>query len=143
MASSGWVELEFAQAETLAKVVWSRDRVGALEDRLPIEYVISVEEVSSSPWKVIADSSDRRPWIAGVDLGPAIALHGLPPNELREAERLLAEKKEIEKQIRSLQAADLAFAGKFRIPDEIHLLSRGDPEQASRRGSSIPAGSVL
>lgn len=54
---------------------------------------------------------------------------GLPPEEARLAMDLFAERKSIEEKVKKASAGQLAFAGKFRQPDVIRLLSRGDPEQ--------------
>ncbi len=42
---------------------------------------------------------------------------------------MLREKQIIEEQIEVTKNGQVAFAGKFRTPDKIHLLNRGDPEQ--------------
>ena len=123
----GWIEFEFAEVHELSRVVWSRDREGPFEDRLPIAYKIEVTETEQ--WQRVADSSDRRPWIAGMDLGPAFSIAGLMGDDLQAASKLLDEKRKLEAKIKSLETGQLAFAGKFRTPDAIHLLNRGDPEQ--------------
>lgn len=45
----------------------------------------------------------------------------------------LDRKSALEKRIEIAEAEKLAFAGKFREPDDIHLLRRGDPEQPTER----------
>ncbi len=67
--------------------------------------------------------SDRRPWVAGMDLGPTLFWGGLSPEEHKQASQLLAEKRKLEAEVKSLESGQLAFAGKFRQPDEIHLLT--------------------
>ena len=129
-AGQGWVELEFDQPQTIERVVWSRDREGTFEDRLTTGYRIEISSAAEGDqWDLVADSSDRRPWIAGMDLGPTFVLGGLSPEETQQASVLLDRKRKLEGQIKSLETGQLAFAGKFRTPDEIHLLNRGDPEQ--------------
>lgn len=123
----GWVELEFQQPFEVTRVVWSRDRQGLLEDRLPTEYRIELQ--CNGRWELVADSSDRRPHIAGMSRGPAYTTDGLCPEEVELVQELLAEKSELEKQWQELAAGQLVFAGRFRQPDSIHLLLRGDPEQ--------------
>jgi len=123
----GWVELEFAAEQEVTRVLWSRDREGKFLDRLPVEY--KIELFTEGEWRLVADSSDRRPHIAGMSLGPAQTLAGLPPGEAREAERLLKLKGPLERRIAALEAGRMVFGGKFRSPDEIRLLGRGDPEQ--------------
>ncbi len=130
ISGQGWVELTFNHRYDIQRLVWSRDREGPFEDRLTTDYTIEASaEESGDSWKLVADSSDRRKWLAGMDLGPQFVLGGLSAEETTSATRLLDEKKKLETQIRSLEAGQLAFAGKFRAPDEIYLLKRGDPEQ--------------
>jgi hypothetical protein len=119
----GWVEIEFAREEEISHVVWSRDRQGKLEDRLATDYRIEANG------HVIADSSDRVPFVAGAGGGPDLFTTGLTPADEQEATRLFAEMKALEPKLRDAEVGALVFAGKFREPDEIRLLSRGDPEQ--------------
>jgi hypothetical protein len=123
----GWVELEFAEPEVISNIVWSRDRTGSLVDRLPIEYAIEVE--SSRGWERVADSTDRRPWRSGMDLGPDFITTTLEPKDAKRANELIKERNRVDAQIRSLERDQFIFAGKFRTPDSIHWLNRGDPEQ--------------
>ena len=123
----GWVELEFPAEPEIVRTVWSRDREGKLEDRLATEYRIEI--AAGDGWKLVADSTDRRPFIAGAGRGPAFTTVGLPAAEAAEAADLIAGKARLETRIKDAELGQLAFAGKFRAPDEIHLLTRGDPEQ--------------
>ena len=126
-SGKGWVELAFATEQEITRVLWSRDREGKLEDRMTTEYRIEVEQ--GSVWQLMADSSDRKPFIAGMAIDPTFTLSGLPPDEAKDATALMNEKQKFEAQLKSAEEGQLAFAGKFRAPDEIHLLNRGDPEQ--------------
>lgn len=123
----GWVELEFAEPEEIGSIVWSRDRSGILVDRLPIEYTIEVETVSG--WNRVADSTDRRPWRSGVDLGPAFITTTLDPKDAKRANELTKERSRLDALVQALERDQYVFAGKFRTPDDIHWLNRGDPEQ--------------
>ncbi len=123
----GWVELEFARPEEIGSVVWSRDRSGSLVDRLPIEYFIELD--TPNGWNRVADSTDRRPWRSGMDLGPAFTTTTLEPKDAKRANELTKERNKLEAQIRSFERDQLVFAGKFRTPDAIHWLNRGDTEQ--------------
>ena len=123
----GLVELEFPMEHEIVRVVWSRDREGKLVDRLPIEYRIEVSH--GEAWRVVADSTDRRPHVAGEGRGPGFTVAGLTPEDTETAHRLLREKATLEAKIKTIESGQLAFAGKFRAPDEIRLLARGDPEQ--------------
>jgi len=126
-SGKGWIELEFPELTTVSRIVWSRDRTGKLEDRLPIEYRIEI--LDDDGWQLVSDSSDRHAHIAGMSRGPSFTVVGLSPEEANEANRLLTEKALFGGKIRNAEAGDKAFAGQFRVPDKIHLLNRGDPEQ--------------
>ncbi len=123
----GWVELEFPAEQEIVRLMWGRDREGKFEDRLATEY--RVETATEGDWRLVADSTDRRPWIAGTNRGPAFTTDGLTVEEKQVADRLLDEKRELEARIKVADRGRVAFAGTFRKPDDIHLLSRGDPEQ--------------
>ena len=133
----GWVEMEFAREEEITRLVWGRDRLGKYEDRLATDYVIEV--AGDAGWRVAADASDRRPFVAGMDGGPAFTTDGLPPDAAAEVTRLLDERGALAAKINEAETGQLVFAGKFRPPDEIRLLSRGDPEQPKDEVSpSVP-----
>lgn len=119
----GWVEIEFAREEEVARVVWGRDRNAKYEDRLATDYRIEIDG------RVVADSSDRRAFVAGMDGGPAFTTDGLSPAEAAEVQRLLDERGSLAAKLKAIETGQLVFAGKFRTPDKIHLLRRGDPEQ--------------
>ena len=133
-AGKGWVEIEFPAVAEIERVVWGRDREGKYSDRLAIEYTIEVADpkvpASSVQWTQVADSSDR----AALESGDAKAsaefsLTDLAADDALRATELQGRRKQVEEQITRLTEIPLGFAGKFRTPDEIHLLLRGDPEQ--------------
>jgi len=126
-SGKGWVELKFAAEHKIGRVVWGRDRQGKFKDRLATEYRIEV--ATEDGWKLVADSTDRRPQTAAARRSASFTTSGLTTQEAREADSLLEEKQALEKKIKAAQAGQKAFAGTFRNPDEIHLLRRGDPEQ--------------
>jgi hypothetical protein len=126
-AGKGWIELSFDTEHEITRVVWSRDREGKLEDRMTTEYRIEVAR--DGGWTVVADSSDRKPFVAGKGIDPVFSAIGLPADEAKQANALLADKQKLETQLKEAEQGQVAFAGKFRQPDEIHLLNRGDPEQ--------------
>ncbi len=144
----GWVELEFPIEMEITRVDWSRDRTGKFEDRMTTEYRIEVSR--GDEWQIIADSTDRRPFIAGAAIDPIFILSGLPTDDAKSAGDLLGQKQQLEAQIKMKEQGQLAFAGKFRTPDEIRLLNRGDPEQPTEEvvpavlsafaGLSLPRG---
>jgi hypothetical protein len=135
----GWVELEFAGEEEVVRVDWGRDRLGTYEDRLATDYVIEVGE--GAGWRVVADASDRRAHVAGMDGGPAFTTEGLGPEEAAEVKRLVVEREGLLGKIREAETGQLVFAGKFRAPDVIRVLLRGDPEQP--KDEVVPAVPVV
>lgn len=123
----GWVELEFAREEEITRVVWSRDRLGKLVDRVPLDY--SIEVAHADKWQVVADASDRSSHLVGLGAGPEFIFKGLPEDQAKEVRSLLNERGALATKIKAGEQGQLAFAGTFREPDMIHLLNRGDPEQ--------------
>ena len=126
----GWVVFEFAEEQTIDFVVWGRDREGKFKDRLATDYRIEVAD-SSDHWQVVADSTDRYPFDTSEQrkVNSTISRFKLLAEEAKQQLDLLSEKEKLEAQIADASNAQMAFAGKFRKPDSIHLLNRGDPEQ--------------
>jgi hypothetical protein len=127
-AGKGWIEVEFASEEEISRVAWGRDREGKFEDRMPTDYQIEIAD-GGDGWRLVADGTDRRPFVAGMDNGPAFSTAGLSPAEKQEFQRLQGDRQALVAQIAAAVAGQSAFAGKFRLPDTIHVLNRGDPEQ--------------
>ena len=135
---AGWVEITFAQPQEIVRVVWARDRLGRYEDRLATEY--RIDAADGEGWRTVADHSDRRPWLAGVDPGSPFTPAGLSGSEAAEMARLLREREELAAKSAAMARGQVAFAGKFRVPDMIHVLHRGDPEQPKALvGPAVPA----
>jgi hypothetical protein len=127
----GWVLFEFNSARTIDRVVWGRDRQGRFADRLATNYLIEVAD-SSGKWRTVADSLDRAAYSsAGTATGDVTA--GLSADDAKKAIQWRKEKQSLEARIAVLAEGRLAFAGTFRKPDDIHFLSRGDPEQPKDR----------
>jgi mono/diheme cytochrome c family protein len=131
----GWVVLEFSEEHTIDRVVWGRDREGKFTDRLATDYLIEVTDASGA-WREVADASDRAAGEVAAkskktkkEKAPPFSTEGLSPDEAKQATALKNERAAIETKISVSENATKVFAGKFRIPDEIHLLNRGDPEQ--------------
>jgi len=123
----GWVVVEFAREHIIDRVVWGRDREGKFSDRLATNYVIEAA-ADDGEWRTVADATDRAMRSPG-DKAASFSVAGLNPEEAKEATCLVDEKKLVEGKIRASVEGRIAFAGKFRAPDNIRLLRRGDPEQ--------------
>lgn len=124
----GWIELEFAEEQTIGRVAWGRDREGNFRDRLATSYQIEISDAEGH-WQTIADASDRQRFDPQIKSPAKPDLSGLSPDEALVAQRLIQEKTEIEASITAGENPPQVFAGIFRTPDDIHLLNRGDPEQ--------------
>lgn len=122
----GWVELQFPEPTVVEAATWGRDREGKFKDRLPTNYRIEVLDTAGN-WHLVADGSDRLPFDPQAS-GTINHAYG-SPEEDSELARLLAAKQKLDRQLAQATSPPLVFAGKFRKPDRIHLLRRGDPEQ--------------
>ncbi|RBP37364.1 cytochrome c [Roseimicrobium gellanilyticum] len=124
----GWLLVEFAEPHEIDRVKWGRDRTGRFKDRLATAYRIEIEQ-HEGQWGIIADDGDRQKPSIDDKKPVAFSTKGLSKEEAAEARKLMGERRPLEAAIKSAEEGGKAFAGKFRTPDEIHLLSRGDPEQ--------------
>jgi uncharacterized protein DUF1553/uncharacterized protein DUF1549/cytochrome c len=124
----GWVELEFPQEQEIDRIAWGRDREGKFTDRLAIDYRIETADASDQ-WHAVADASDRRKFDPKDRKPPTFSTKGLRKEEALVAKRLMADKKRLESKISLATNGQKVFAGTFRMPDDIRLLNRGDPEQ--------------
>ena len=135
----GQVTFTFAEPQTIDRVVWGRDRVGKYSDRLAVDYQIEVAG-SSDDWQVVANARDRAPFNPTTD-HPKDVLEGLSESDRKSAQTLLDERTRLQSVV-GRQASELkVFAGQFREPDQIHLLTRGNPEQP--RHAVVPAVPAL
>lgn len=135
----GQIELDFAEEQSIDRVVWGRDREGKFADRLAIDYRIDVADASGD-WKTVADTGDRSKFVPTVENKVPFPGKGLSEADSKESHRLQVEMNKIKEQIAATAVGQIAFAGKFRAPDVIHLLTRGDPEQAKDEiGPAVPS----
>ncbi|MCY3005618.1 MAG: PSD1 and planctomycete cytochrome C domain-containing protein [Planctomycetota bacterium] len=140
----GSLTFEFSTPETIERVVWGRDRQGQFQDRLAIRYTLEVLGTDGQ-WIVVADESDRvsyslDPAARASTLATNIASVGLTAAESNSIETLQTRQKQLQNELKRLQENQKAFSGRFRTPDTIHLLLRGDPEQPKQMvAPKIPA----
>jgi len=129
----GWIELEFPSAQTIERVEWARDRSGRYQDRLATKYRILTADHQGN-WTVVADAEDRSKYSSEPENPKDPDLfRGASPRAEKQAMRLFKLRRTIVSQISRLQADQLIFAGQFRKPDDIFLLTRGDPEQPKQK----------
>ena len=123
----GWLEFTLPEPVEIERVQWGRDRNKQFKDRLPTAYEISVA-TAADEWQLVASSQDRRAYNPQ-DNGWKFSPESLNKEQKKQSSRLLQEKKNLDADIRRLSQRLKIFAGRFREPDEIHVLRRGDPEQ--------------
>ncbi|MCA9135121.1 MAG: DUF1553 domain-containing protein [Planctomycetales bacterium] len=123
----GWIELTFPQEHEIDRVHWGRDRQAKFDDRLATDYRIEIAD-GEGRWMTIADASDRISFDPSAKPDAEVSFAGLDDEESAVAQRLVQERERLESELRGVTESPKAFAGIFRDPDEIHLLTRGDPE---------------
>jgi mono/diheme cytochrome c family protein len=127
----GWVVVEFPATETIDRIEWGRDRPGNYSDRLATSYQIEAASGiadDEGDWKLLADETDRCKFDSQ-SKPPRFSTKGLSKDDDARADKLMTERSELERKQAAATEAGRVFAGTFRTPDEIRLLSRGDPEQ--------------
>jgi hypothetical protein len=125
----GWVELEFAEAVTIDRIIWGRDREEKFSDRLPIDYRIEVA-TNAENWQLIASSADRQPYVAGKRTFPALATNVLSAEASRKLQDLLANRSELTARIKELSRQPMVYGGTFTPqPGPTPRFHRGDPMQ--------------
>lgn len=126
----GWVQLEFAKAEHIDRVVWGRDRDGQFKDRLATNYRIEAAVITND-WKLVASSADREPFKGKTEkpAGPTYRFEGWPVADAEQGKKWLAELEKTRKQRSELAKAPMVYAGNFSQPGATHRLHRGDPMQ--------------
>jgi mono/diheme cytochrome c family protein len=126
----GWVQLEFATAAPIDRVVWGRDREGRFADRLAVGYRIEVA-VEPGQWRRVAGSEERPPYKPGSETPapPAYDFDGLSEAEARQGRDWLAQLEAARKRRAEVAKPPMAYAGTFTQPAPAHRLHRGDPMQ--------------
>ena len=129
----GWVMLQFDRPVSVRGIVWGRDRNGKYADRLPTQYRIELR-TADDQWHPVADHTDRA---VDADAAESSAdgvqqqlLATLPPADGKRVSGLLRQQRELRNRLEAVaDGTRPVFAGRFRNPDEIRRLRRGDPEQ--------------
>ncbi len=134
-AGSGWVQIEFAQIESINRIVWSRDRQAPdkqqdkqFDDRLAIGYVIEASR-DGKTWQKVASSADRLPDSFRPRITEIRTLENLSDNQQKAAAQLVTRHAELQKTMADLGAWPDVYAGQFSPPPATYRLSRGDPMQ--------------
>ncbi|MSU51410.1 MAG: DUF1553 domain-containing protein [Opitutus sp.] len=135
-----WVQLEFAQIETINRVVWSRNRSDrgpkAAEHGLPTQYRIEVS-TDGVGWQPVASSADRLPEAYRKRVPSISTLSGVPLARAGEFPRLADQRRGLQERIAQATAFPSGWAGKFREPGPTYRLHRG--EVTAKRERLAPA----
>ncbi len=128
--NTGQITLEFPRKHTVSRIVWSRDRLGANQERflgrLPIEYVFEAS-TDGEHWIRVASSEDRLPY-SEEDREEFFLLSVLTPSEKEEFQGLKKKKEGLETQLSMVPELPKAYIGQFQQPAEpTFLLKRGNP----------------
>jgi hypothetical protein len=133
----GWVELEFAEAQSIAWVAWGRDRQRKYTDRLATDYRISWS-LDGAQWIPFSDAMGRDVFEEAAVPDPFDLSHADPATKQLRSQQI-ERREQVLGQLREATAIPQVFAGVFRRPDTIHLLLRGDPEQPKEEiGPAVP-----
>jgi len=136
----GWVQLEFAKAEMIDRVAWSRDRdnVPRYNDRLATRYRIEVSR-DGVAWQVVASSDDRLAFSTKAPGSVTYSAEGLAPAEAAQLAELLATRKKLEADIAAASTFPMVYAGRFVKPGDTFRMHRGDPMQPREK---VPPGAL-
>ncbi len=125
--AGGWVQIEFAKATVIDRIVWGRDRQGDFNDRLPIEYHVE-SAIEPGQWEVVASSSDRRPHQNKTPAEQIYTFDGFPTQQAEQGEIWHARLRIARREKAELEKSTMAYAGTFSQPGPTHRLYRGEPD---------------
>ncbi|MEQ2006093.1 MAG: DUF1553 domain-containing protein [Limisphaerales bacterium] len=136
----GWVQIEFAKAETVDRVQWSRDRdnVPRYNDRLATRYRVEVSR-DGAEWQTVATSDDRQAFGVKAPGGVTYSAEGMAPAEAARLAELLATRKKLEADIAAATTFPMLYAGRFVKPGDTFRMHRGDPMQPREK---VPPGAL-
>jgi Protein of unknown function (DUF1549)/Protein of unknown function (DUF1553)/Planctomycete cytochrome C len=127
---TGEVTLEFPKDQTISKITWSRDRLGANQgrflNRIPVRYLFEIS-VDGTRWQKVADSGDRLPYL-DEERQELFLLSVLSSGEQEEWKALKRRRLQLEKDLAGLSALPVAYIGSFSQPKEAtYVEKRGNP----------------
>lgn len=137
----GWVQIEFAEEQTIDRIVWGRDREEKYTDRLARSYEIAVA-TKPDAWKVVATSSDRLPFEGAKNWPAASPAFTLAQQQAKQARPLLQQLETLRAKADKLRAETKPlkwWVGTFQqVNGPFHVFLGGSPQ---RRGKQVqPAG---
>ncbi|MFT5129488.1 MAG: hypothetical protein ACI8W8_003110 [Rhodothermales bacterium] len=124
----GWVQIEFAKAETIDSIEWARDAEGKYADRLPVDYRIDVA-LEPGDWREVASSANRLPLGADM-LDDEVLAKAVPAAADREkVDDLIATIRTLTEKRAKKTTPVRVYGGVFMTPEPSFRLRRGDPDQ--------------
>ena len=135
-SGTGWIEISFPQSQSVQRIVWSRDRSGQFNDRIPTRYIIEARSPQDE-WLRIADSNDRASFQDKPD--PLAFLDVLSKQDRSKVESILKQKENLQNKLKQLTQTETVWAGQFKQPGPTHRLYRGDPMQ---KRETTPPGAL-
>lgn len=132
----GWAQVNFARAEEVAGVVWGRDRLGALKDRLPVVYRVELL-TEKGVWQEVASSTTREKF-ANPEAKPR-PVEPAEPALLPRWHEARGELAALEGGLQTMASGPMVYAGKFEQPGPSYRLNRGDVTQPREEA---PPGAV-
>jgi len=133
----GQITIELARPEKIARIVWSRDRLGANQGnflgQVATSYTIEAS-LDGKQWQQIATSEGRLPY--GEKEREAFFLLAVAADaEKQQWNDGQQQKKALEQKIAALPALPVAYIGKFKQPAE--------PLRLNKRGNPMDLGEVI
>jgi hypothetical protein len=123
----GSIQIELPAETLIDRVVWGRDRTGALKDRLPVAYAVEVS-MDGNVWKTVADSNSRIPFGYGTSARIENGFAAFDRTTVARIEKLLNERNPLIFRRKELtEGAPRVYAGTFGQPGPTNRLFRGDP----------------
>ena len=132
---SGWVQVELAKPEQIEAVVWGRDRLDKLKDRLATQYRMEVEH--GGKWQTVSSSDTRRPYP-----GAQARLEMPEPDErdrVSQWHEVRGEINALESKLVTAATGPMVYAGRFETAPASFRLNRGDVTQPKEE---VPPGAV-
>ena len=140
--AGGQLTISLAEEEVISRVVWSVDRIRSFGPKsgrpFSAEYEIEVS-LDGESWSVVASDAGRRPFDDD-RLDELLLLSVMSEDEKQERRRLLVNRNQIQRKLKSISDLPRAWIGQFRQPSEAtYVMIGGDP---SRRGETVAPESL-